>query len=51
MTILAIDIGGTKLAAALIDDQLTIVTRCEQPTPASKTPEALETALRELVAP
>lgn len=51
MTILAIDIGGTKLAAALIDDALTIVTRCEQATPASKTPEALETALRELVAP
>lgn len=51
MTVLAIDIGGTKLAAALIDDELTIVTRCEQPTPASKTPHALEAALRELVAP
>ncbi|WP_312804750.1 N-acetylmannosamine kinase [Atlantibacter hermannii] len=51
MTTLAIDIGGTKLAAALVDDNFTIIARRELPTPASKTPEALETALRELVAP
>ncbi|WP_312983645.1 N-acetylmannosamine kinase [Atlantibacter sp.] len=51
MTTLAIDIGGTKLAAALIDNGLTLLTRRERPTPASKTPEALETALRELVTP
>ncbi|HAI50609.1 MAG TPA: N-acetylmannosamine kinase, partial [Enterobacteriaceae bacterium] len=46
---MAIDIGGTKLAAALVDDNFTIIARRELPTPASKTPEALETALRELV--
>ncbi|HEI8868217.1 TPA: N-acetylmannosamine kinase [Serratia odorifera] len=51
MTTLAIDLGGTKLAAALVEDDLTISARRELPTPASKTPEALESGLRELVAP
>lgn len=50
MTTLAIDIGGTKLAAALVDDQ-TITTRRKCPTPASQTPEALQEALQSLVAP
>lgn len=50
MTTLAIDIGGTKLAAALVDGQ-TITTRRECPTPASQTPEALQEALQSLVAP
>lgn len=45
MTTLAIDIGGTKLAAALIDDALHIRERREMPTPASKTPNALVAAL------
>ena len=42
MTTLAIDIGGTKLAAALVDGDLQIHKRRELPTPASKTPDALD---------
>ncbi|EDN1286265.1 ROK family protein, partial [Escherichia coli] len=48
MTTLAIDIGGTKLAAALIDNNLRISQRRELPTPASKTPDALREALKAL---
>lgn len=51
MTTLAIDIGGTKLAAALIDSNLQIRERRELPTPASKTPDALRAALYALIAP
>ncbi len=50
MTTLAIDIGGTKLAAALIEGQ-TILARRECPTPASQTPQALQEALHSLVVP
>ncbi|MEG0531354.1 MAG: ROK family protein, partial [Citrobacter sp.] len=45
MTTLAIDIGGTKLAAARVDRDLQIRERRELPTPASKTPDALRAAL------
>ncbi|VEA59242.1 kinase [Salmonella enterica subsp. salamae] len=51
MTTLAIDIGGTKLAAALIDKNLRIRQRRELPTPASKTPDVLREALKALVEP
>lgn len=51
MTTLAIDIGGTKLAAALVDSDLQIRDRRELPTPASKTPDALRVALKALVEP
>nr|HCI8746502.1 ROK family protein [Klebsiella pneumoniae] len=51
MTTLAIDIGGTKLAAALVDAQHRVLEKKTLPTPASKTPAALTEALRELVAP
>lgn len=51
MTTLAIDIGGTKLAAALVGDDLQIRERCERPTPASKTPDALREALKMLIEP
>ena len=51
MTTLAIDIGGTKLAAALVDSDLQIRDRRELPTPASKTPDALRAALKALVEP
>lgn len=51
MTTLAIDLGGTKLAAALVDETLHFIERRELPTPASKTPEALQSALAELIAP
>ncbi|MCS5449286.1 N-acetylmannosamine kinase [Enterobacter huaxiensis] len=50
MTTLAIDIGGTKLAAAWVDGQV-ITARRECPTPASQTPRALQEALRTLIAP
>lgn len=50
MTTLAIDIGGTKLAAALVEGQ-TMMARRECPTPASQTPQALQEALTTLVAP
>lgn len=51
MTTLAIDIGGTKLAAALVDEALNLHQRHELPTPASKTADALRMALQALVAP
>lgn len=51
MTTLAIDIGGTKLAAALVADDMLIRDRRELPTPASKTPDALRAALDTLVEP
>ncbi|MCU6668715.1 N-acetylmannosamine kinase [Enterobacteriaceae bacterium H4N4] len=51
MITLAIDIGGTKLAAALIDSRLQILARREIPTPASQTADALQHALRVLVTP
>ncbi|WP_251850439.1 N-acetylmannosamine kinase [Klebsiella aerogenes] len=51
MTTLAIDIGCTKLAAALIGHDLQLQERRELPTPASKTPDALQDALRGLVTP
>lgn len=51
MNILAIDIGGTKLAAALIDANSQISQRLEIATPASSSPLALEEALAQLVAP
>ena len=50
MTTLAIDIGGTKLAAALIDTQHRLLEKRALPTPASKTPAALTEALSALVA-
>ena len=45
MTTLAIDIGGTKLAAALIDTQHRPLEKRALPTPASKTSVALTEAL------
>lgn len=51
MTTLAIDIGGTKLAAALIGADGQIRDRRELPTPASQTPQALRDALSALVSP
>lgn len=49
MNTLAIDIGGTKLAAALINAQHEISQRMEIPTPANAEPQALEQALAQLV--
>lgn len=51
MTTLAVDIGGTKLAAALIDHDFRILERHECPTPASRTPQALTASLRALLSP
>ncbi|WP_333501703.1 N-acetylmannosamine kinase [Kluyvera genomosp. 2] len=51
MTMLAIDIGGTKLAAGLINAQRQVLARRELPTPASQTPTALREALHALIMP
>lgn len=51
MNTLAIDIGGTKLAAALINEDHEVLQRREMPTPGSTSPEALEYALSLLVKP
>lgn len=51
MSTLAIDLGGTKLAAARVDGQQKIIARRELPTPAGKTADALEASLAELIAP
>lgn len=51
MTTLAIDLGGTKLAAALIDKHMHIIDRCEAMTPASRTQDALQACLAEVAAP
>lgn len=49
--ILAIDIGGTKLAAALVDNHLNVKEIREIPTPGSKNPSVLENALSDLLRP
>lgn len=49
MNTLAIDIGGTKLAAALVGAENEISQRMEIPTPANANPQALEQALAQLV--
>jgi N-acylmannosamine kinase len=51
MNVLALDIGGTKLAAALVDSDFHIIERHECPTPASKTPQALTASLEALLSP
>lgn len=51
MNTLAIDIGGTKLAAALINAQHEVLQRMEIPNPSNAAPEALKQALAELVEP
>jgi glucokinase len=47
--VLAIDIGGTKLAAGLIDDEGRITARQQRPTPEGTDGEALFSALAELI--
>ncbi len=53
--VLAIDVGGTKIAAALVDDTGRIGRQTEQPTPRSADPDevfgALATAVTELLEP
>lgn len=51
MITLAIDIGGTKLAAALVDAHGRLSCLATLPTPVSRTPDALEAALRDLLTP
>ena len=41
MPVLALDVGGTKLAAALVDDEGTLVTTARTPTPADPWPACL----------
>jgi glucokinase len=47
---LGIDIGGTKLAAVVLDASRTIVRRATRPTPQAGTSEELIGAVRELIA-
>ncbi|AIJ08723.1 MULTISPECIES: N-acetylmannosamine kinase [Edwardsiella] len=49
MNTLAIDLGGTKLAAALVDTNGQLSQRCEVATPVSGDPEALTQALSQLI--
>lgn len=51
MNTLAIDIGGTKLAAALINTQHEILQRTEIPNPSNAAPETLKQALVQLIEP
>jgi len=51
MNTLTIDIGGTKLAAALINEDYEILQRREMSTPSSTSPADLEYALSQLVKP
>jgi glucokinase len=48
-TVLAIDIGGTKLEAGIVDDAGRVLTRQRVPTPATGTAEALFATLATLV--
>ncbi|HEX4244212.1 MAG TPA: ROK family protein, partial [Acidimicrobiales bacterium] len=43
--VMAVDIGGTKMAAALVDDDATILGEARVPTPSSHDPEVLFGAL------
>lgn len=48
-TVLAVDIGGTKLEAGLVDRRGTLLTRARTPTPVSNDPEVLFEALADVV--
>lgn len=48
---LAVDIGGTKLAAALVDEGGRVARRAARPTPKGEDPEALFAVLAGLVTP
>jgi glucokinase len=47
--VLAVDIGGTKLAAALVDPSGTLTRRVKHPTPSTADADELWNALREVV--
>lgn len=51
MNILAIDIGGTKLAAALVNSRHEIMQRIEISNPSNTAPETLQQAIAQLVEP
>ena len=42
---LALDVGGSKLAAAVVDEAGTAVARCRVPSPATDDPEVMMAAL------
>jgi glucokinase len=48
-TVIAVDIGGTKLATAIVDEQGVIVARSRAATPTTNDPEVLFAALAEVV--
>lgn len=47
--IIGVDIGGTKIAAALVDPAGQVTARCQLPTPAERGAEAILAAVAELV--
>lgn len=49
-TMLAVDIGGTKIAAGCVDDQGRLISRASVPTPHTDDPEAVWTAVLEVLA-
>lgn len=49
-TVLAIDVGGTKMAAGVVDDDGTLRARATRPTPSSTDPEAVLAPLLDAVA-
>jgi glucokinase len=49
-TVLAIDVGGTKMAAGVVDDDGTLQVRTTRPTPPSTDPEAVLAPLLDAVA-
>jgi glucokinase len=48
-TVIAVDIGGTKLEAAIVDERGAIVARARVPTPVTTDPEVLFAALADVV--
>ena len=48
-TVLAVDIGGTKLAAGIVDDSGTVAARLQAPTPADGAAEPMFDVLRALI--
>jgi glucokinase len=49
ITVIAVDIGGTKLETAIVDDRGAIVARARVPTPVTTDPEVLFAALADVV--
>ncbi|MCQ4083622.1 ROK family protein [Streptomyces sp. RB6PN25] len=47
--VVALDIGGTKIAGALVDDRGTLLVRAQRPTPAAEDAESVMRAVSEVI--